>query len=32
MADGAKPAVNLIIKSDTNGSLEALVGAILNLK
>ena len=32
MADGAKPAVNLIIKSDTNGSLEALVGAIINLK
>ncbi len=32
IADGAKPAVNLIIKSDTNGSLEALVGAIINLK
>mgnify|MGYP001214979604 FL=1 len=32
VAEGAKPSVNLIIKSDTNGSLEALVGAIINLK
>ena len=32
VAEGAKPTVNLIIKSDTNGSLEALVGSIMNLK
>ncbi|MFL2779660.1 MAG: translation initiation factor IF-2 [Gammaproteobacteria bacterium] len=32
VAEGAKPSVNLVIKSDTNGSLEALVGAITNLK
>ena len=32
VTEGAKPSVNLIVKSDTNGSLEALVGAITNLK
>ena len=32
VAEGAKPTVNLIIKSDTNGSLEALVGSVMNLK
>ena len=30
--DSAKPSVNLIIKTDTNGSAEAIVGAINNLK
>jgi translation initiation factor IF-2 len=30
--DKAKPAVNLIIKTDTNGSAEAIAGAINNLK
>ena len=30
--DSAKPSVNLIIKTDTNGSAEAIAGAINNLK
>jgi len=30
--DYAKPSVNLIIKTDTNGSAEAIAGAINNLK
>ena len=30
--DSAKPTVNLIIKTDTNGSAEAIAGAINNLK
>ena len=30
--DLAKPSVNLIIKTDTNGSAEAIAGAINNLK
>ncbi len=30
--DSAKPSVNLIIKTDTNGSAEAITGAINNLK
>ncbi len=30
--DSAKPSVNLIIKTDTNGSAEAIAGAISNLK
>ena len=30
--DSAKPSVNLIIKTDTNGSAEAISGAINNLK
>ena len=30
--ESAKPAVNLIIKTDTNGSAEAISGAINNLK
>ena len=30
--DSAKPSVNLIIKTDTNGSVEAIAGAINNLK
>ena len=30
--DFAKPSVNLIIKTDTNGSAEAIAGAINNLK
>jgi translation initiation factor IF-2 len=29
--DGVKPSINLILKSDTNGSLEALSGAIMNM-
>lgn len=29
--EGVKPSINLILKSDTNGSLEALSGAILNM-
>ena len=29
--DGVKPSINLILKSDTNGSLEALSGAIINM-
>ena len=30
--DSAKPTINLIIKTDTNGSAEAIAGAINNLK
>ena len=30
-SEGVKPSINLILKSDTNGSLEALSGAILNM-
>ena len=30
--ESAKPSVNLIIKTDTNGSAEAIAGAINNLK
>ena len=30
--DSAKPSINLIIKTDTNGSAEAIAGAINNLK
>ena len=30
--DSAKPTINLIIKTDTNGSAEAMAGAINNLK
>ena len=30
-SEGLKPSINLILKSDTNGSLEALSGAILNM-
>ena len=29
--DGVKPSINLILKSDRNGSLEALSGAIMNM-
>ncbi len=32
VSDGEKSSVNLVLKSDTNGSLEALVGSINNLK
>ena len=32
VSDGEKFSVNLVLKSDTNGSLEALVGSINNLK
>ncbi len=32
VSNGEKSSVNLVLKSDTNGSLEALVGSINNLK
>ena len=32
VSNGGKSSVNLVLKSDTNGSLEALVGSINNLK
>ncbi len=32
VSDNEKSSVNLVLKSDTNGSLEALVGSINNLK
>ena len=31
-ADGTKPSINLILKSDSNGTLEALSGSVLNMK
>ncbi|MFL2752852.1 MAG: translation initiation factor IF-2 [Gammaproteobacteria bacterium] len=31
-ADGTKPSINLILKSDSNGTLEALTGSVLNMK
>ena len=30
--EGVKPTINLILKSDTNGSLEAINGAVGNMK
>ena len=31
-ADGTKASINLILKSDSNGTLEALTGSVLNMK
>jgi translation initiation factor IF-2 len=31
-ADETKPSINLILKSDSNGTLEALSGSVLNMK